>query len=292
MNFLLPFSSSSSFSSDFWVMADSSAVSYLLSYSSSLSSSFSISARLRESFAAYFRASFQPSSSSSSLIATTAFIRSSLPSFCSSDDRRRRRRARLTVVRGSARDDDESETFVGDDQFGLYPWDPSLSDNSGIQWMQGDRVTLFTSDGLVQIGGSLVPKRVPAYDKNGRRRATQRLQRFQESDYMDPDQKLCLGALFDIAATNGLDMGRKLCIFGFCRSIEMLSDVVEDAVLEHGGEVVIAEKSSSGGLQEKLTMTVAVPLLWGVPPASDRLHVAVRSGGGIVEKVYWQWDFL
>lgn len=32
-------------------------------------------------------------------------------------------------------------------------------------------------------------------------------------------------------------MGRKLCIIGFCRSIEMLSDVVEDTVLEHGGEV-------------------------------------------------------
>lgn len=89
---------------------------------------------------------------------------------------------------------------------------------------------------------------------------------------MDPKQELCLGALFDIAATNvsnhhqitlsdyinplcnlsnavptyvdcsnmsiqGLDMGRRLCIFGFCRSIEMLSDVVEDTVLEHGGEV-------------------------------------------------------
>lgn len=32
-------------------------------------------------------------------------------------------------------------------------------------------------------------------------------------------------------------MGRRLCIIGFCRSIEMLSDVVEDTVLEHGGEV-------------------------------------------------------
>lgn len=32
-------------------------------------------------------------------------------------------------------------------------------------------------------------------------------------------------------------MGRRLCIFGFCRSIEMLSDVVQDTVLEHGGEV-------------------------------------------------------
>lgn len=32
-------------------------------------------------------------------------------------------------------------------------------------------------------------------------------------------------------------MGRRLCIFGFCRSVEMLSDVVEDTVLEYGGEV-------------------------------------------------------
>lgn len=104
----------------------------------------------------------------------------------------------------------------------------------------------------------------------------------------------------------------------------MLSDVVEEVVLEHGGEVnviyvspilplypcaiqkqflvlnriwtyiqvVVAEKAMKGDLQEKLTMTVAVPLLWGVPPASETLHLAVKSGGGIVEKVYWQWNFL
>ncbi|KAB1223533.1 hypothetical protein CJ030_MR2G011242 [Morella rubra] len=128
--------------------------------------------------------------------------------------------------------------------------------------------------------------------KQARAKAAERFQRFQEKDYMDPKQGLCLGALFDIAATNGLDMGRRLCIFGFCRSIEMLSDVVEDTVLEHGGEVVAAEKASKCGLHEKLTMTVAVPLLWGVPPVSETLHLAVRSGGGIVEKVSWQWDFL
>lgn len=33
-------------------------------------------------------------------------------------------------------------------------------------------------------------------------KTSQRYQRFQESDYMDPNQRLCLGALFDIAATN------------------------------------------------------------------------------------------
>ncbi|KAG8503290.1 hypothetical protein CXB51_001248 [Gossypium anomalum] len=162
-----------------------------------------------------------------------------------------------------------------------------------LEWVQEERVTLFTSDGLIQIGGSMVPRRLSSSDKKQRKlKSSQRFQRFQESDYMDPNQGLCLGALFDIAATNGLDMGRRLCIIGFCRSIEMLSDVVEDTVLEHGGEVVAAEKAIKGGLHEKLSMTVAVPYLWGVPPASDTLHLAVRSGGGIVEKVYWQWDFL
>lgn len=57
-------------------------------------------------------------------------------------------------------------------------------------------------------------------------------------------------------------------------------------------QVVEAEKATKGGLHEKLRMTVAVPLLWGVPPASETLHLAVKSGGGIVDKVYWQWDFL
>ncbi|KAK7277508.1 hypothetical protein RJT34_22522 [Clitoria ternatea] len=171
-----------------------------------------------------------------------------------------------------------------------FPWSHS---DAEIQWVPEDRITLFTADGLIQIGGSMVPRRLASSDKKqGKSKTAQNFQRFQESDYMDPNQGLCLGALFDIAATNGLDMGRRLCIFGFCRSIEMLSDVVEDTVLEHGGEVIAAEKASKGDLHEKLTMTVAVPLLWGVPPASETLHLAVKSGGGIVDKVYWQWDFL
>ncbi|OAY42727.1 uncharacterized protein LOC110620318 [Manihot esculenta] len=184
----------------------------------------------------------------------------------------------------------DSDNFIGDDSLGSFPWSDGVN---AIEWIQEEKVTLFTADGLVQIGGSVVPRLVSSSDKKqGKSKTSQRFQRFQESDYMDPKQGLCLGALFDIAATNGLDMGRRLCIFGFCRSIEMLSDVVEDTVLEHGGEVVTAEKAIKGGLHEKLTMTVAVPYLWGVPPASETLRLAVRSGGGIVEKVYWQWDFL
>ncbi|CAA2974276.1 Hypothetical predicted protein [Olea europaea subsp. europaea] len=109
---------------------------------------------------------------------------------------------------------------------------------AAIHWVPEERVTLFTADGLIQIGGNLVPRRISSSDKKqGKVKMSQRFQRFQESNYMDPRQGLCLGALFDIAATNGLDMGRRLCIFGFCRSVEMLSDVVEDTVLEHGGEV-------------------------------------------------------
>lgn len=175
--------------------------------------------------------------------------------------------------------------------FGSYPWESPDTD-SGIKWVREDTITMFTADGLIQLGGSLVPRRIPPSEKQGKLKIPPRYQRFQESDYMDPKQSLCLGALFDIAATNGLDMGRRLCIVGFCRSIEMLSDVVEDIVLEQGGEVVVAEKATQGGLQEKLSMTVAVPLLWGVPPASETLHLAVRSGGGIVQKVFWQWHFM
>ncbi|OMO99962.1 hypothetical protein CCACVL1_03531 [Corchorus capsularis] len=194
------------------------------------------------------------------------------------------------LLRFSSKASDSGGSFLGDDSFGFFPW--STGDND-VEWVQEERVTLFTADGLIQIGGSMVPRRLTSSDKKqGKSKTSQRFQRFQESDYMDPNQGLCLGALFDIAATNGLDMGRRLCIIGFCRSIEMLSDVVEDTVLEHGGEVVAAEKAIKGGLHEKLSMTVAVPYLWGVPPASDTLHLAVRSGGGIVDKIYWQWNFL
>ncbi|KAF3670540.1 putative S-adenosylmethionine synthase 3-like [Capsicum annuum] len=183
--------------------------------------------------------------------------------------------------------------FLGGDALGPYPWEPSDSEDPSLHWVQEEKITLFTADGLIQIGGNLVKRKMSSFDKKqGKLKVSLRSQRFHESSYMDPNQSLCLGALFDIAATNGLDMGRKLCIIGFCRSIEMLSDVVEDTVLEHGGEIVSAEKASKDNLQEKLTMTVAVPLLWGVPPASETIHLAVRNGGGIVDKVYWRWDFL
>ncbi|KAL3676324.1 hypothetical protein R1sor_026272 [Riccia sorocarpa] len=190
--------------------------------------------------------------------------------------------------------DDDSFKWSGwspRDGNGLYPWDPmwdsiTLDD---VEWVQEDVVTLFTAEGVVKIGGSRVAARRATSSES---KYLSKLRRYREEDYMDPNQRLCLGAIFDIAATNGLDMSRRFCVFGFCRSIEMLSDVVEDTVLELGGEVVVAEKETSGGLHEKLIMTVAMPALWGVPPAVDKLNVAIRTGGGIVEKVYRKWEFF
>lgn len=188
---------------------------------------------------------------------------------------------------------DGDESRWPKDEYGPYPWDPlwQSTDNNAPQWVQGELVTLFTADGLVQIRGGprLVNPLSPSAKKFLR---LNRQRRFREEDYMDPKQGLCIGAIFDIAATNGLDMGRRFCVFGFCRSIEMLNDVVQDAVLGQGGEVVVSQRETKGGVHEKLTMTVAMPLLWGIPPAVDTLNYAIRSGGGIVEKVYRKWEFF
>eukprot|EP00897_Mesotaenium_endlicherianum_P000528 jgi/Mesen1/10476/ME000083S09980 len=151
------------------------------------------------------------------------------------------------------------------------------------EWGYSDVITLVSSDGVMRLGGD---RRLP-------RERAMRWRQYREEDYMDPQQRLCLGALFDIAATNGLDSGRRVCVVGFCRSIEMLSDVVQDMVADYGGEVMVAEKVvNTGSLNEKLRLSVALPLLWGVPPALDSLSQAIRSGGGIVDKVYSQWEFL
>uniref|UniRef100_A0A7I4DYJ6 DUF7811 domain-containing protein n=1 Tax=Physcomitrium patens TaxID=3218 RepID=A0A7I4DYJ6_PHYPA len=153
---------------------------------------------------------------------------------------------------GGESDSDGRSGWSPRDKFGLYPWDPSWDspERDYVDWVREDTFTFFTTDGLVRIGGSIRP----SFGKKHRLRR----RRYKEEDYMDPKQGLCLGAIFDIAATN----------------------------------VVIAEKATTEGLHEKLTMMVVMPLLWGVPPAVDTLNYAIRSGGGIVEKTYKQWHFL
>nr|XP_004513735.3 uncharacterized protein LOC101499657 [Cicer arietinum] len=88
-----------------------------------------------------------------------------------------------------------------DDSFEFFPWSDS---DSEFQWLPEDRVTLFTTDGLFQIGGKMVPRCVRSSDKQGKSKTAKRFRRYRESNYMDPNQGLCLGALFVIAATNVL----------------------------------------------------------------------------------------
>nr|XP_027190487.1 uncharacterized protein LOC113786666 [Cicer arietinum] len=54
-----------------------------------------------------------------------------------------------------------SSNNSGDDSFEFFPWSDS---DSEIQWLLEDRVTLFTTDGLFQIGGKMVPRRVRSSD--------------------------------------------------------------------------------------------------------------------------------
>ncbi|XP_027187025.1 uncharacterized protein [Cicer arietinum] len=54
-----------------------------------------------------------------------------------------------------------SSNNSGDDSFEFFPWSDS---DSEIQWLPEDRVTLFTTDGLFQIEGKMVPRRVRSSD--------------------------------------------------------------------------------------------------------------------------------
>ena len=43
------------------------------------------------------------------------------------------------------------------------------------------------------------------------------------------------------------------------------------------------------GVHECLHMTVAIPLLFGVPPEYERLKAGIKSGGGIIDRVTREW---
>lgn len=72
----------------------------------------------------------------------------------------------------------------------------------------------------------------------------------------------------------------------------MLYETVERTVARRGGEVLTAERFFKSGVHECLTMALAVPLLWGVPPEHERLKSGIESGGGIIDRVYKEWFIL
>ena len=88
-------------------------------------------------------------------------------------------------------------------------------------------------------------------------------------------------------------------------------------MLSSGGEIVRAKRDVKGTLHESLHMTVAIPFLFGVPPAHEMLRCgfavyrcivlsrchdktsltsiwtlrsgAIAMGGGIIDRVSRQW---
>ncbi|GJP39155.1 hypothetical protein CLOM_g23548 [Closterium sp. NIES-68] len=180
-----------------------------------------------------------------------------------------------------------------------YPWESGTPGDASWE-VRRESITFFTSEGVFQIhdlthvpAPSLPPPSsalsTPAASPPASSPSSSP-RRFSERRYMDPHQGLCLASLFDIRAFNGLDASRLFCVVGFCRSPEMLSDVVQDTVLMAGGEVVDSKLEMGQGLHEHLRLTVALPFLFGVPPALDSLNRAIRLGGGIVDKSYHQWE--
>lgn len=76
---------------------------------------------------------------------------------------------------------------------------------------------------------------------------------------------------------------------GFCQSPDILGECIQDAVLHRGGEILEAEKLRKDGAEERLVMTVAIPLLFGIPPEMDTLKSAIEVGGGFLHKIYGEW---
>ncbi|KAK9860397.1 hypothetical protein WJX84_008835 [Apatococcus fuscideae] len=106
------------------------------------------------------------------------------------------------------------------------------------------------------------------------------------------DHGLCIGASFQVQATNGNDPSRLISMLGFCRSVGDLSEQVEETVQQHGGLITFKQcRELDSGLSESLKLIVAIPFLWGVPPAWEMLSSAITMGGGVIDKTYRQWRF-
>lgn len=76
-------------------------------------------------------------------------------------------------------------------------------------------------------------------------RIIQRMPSFEE-------QGLCIGATFALAATNGRDFDRRINILGFCQSIDVLNEAVEETVMSRGGEVLEQERKLKSGVHEQV----------------------------------------
>lgn len=107
------------------------------------------------------------------------------------------------------------------------------------------------------------------------------------------DQGLCLGSVFSITATNGFDVSRRMNVSGFCQSLDYLAESIHMAIRTRGGEIShVKRKVCHESLSESISMSLCIPLLWGVPPEFDRVTRGIEKGGGIIHKVYKEWFII
>jgi len=104
------------------------------------------------------------------------------------------------------------------------------------------------------------------------------------------EQGLCIGATFGIQAINSVDPSRQIKVLGFCRCVHTLGWHVNRAVLTKGGVVTLKNHHvCMENLQEKLTLHVQVPFLFGVPQTWDAISDAISAGGGLIDREQMKW---
>ncbi|WIA43858.1 hypothetical protein OEZ86_010273 [Tetradesmus obliquus] len=152
--------------------------------------------------------------------------------------------------------------------------------------MVQETITFFTADGIVRIPGRMLA--VPRSSSSSGRSKRSKQQPMPSWE----EQRLCIGQTFEVAAWNARDPNRRVNFLGFCQSVDLLQEAVEETVTSRGGEVLEQERQLRSGLSEALRLTVVIPYLWGVPPEVDLLSAAIQQGGGIVDRVYKQWGMF
>lgn len=95
-------------------------------------------------------------------------------------------------------------------------------------------VRFFTSDGGVVSVPFTFARTGQREAETARRRAAAPLPTAEQ-------QGLCIGSVFSISATNGVDATRRINLLGFCQSVDFLGETVELCVLGRGGEIFESE---------------------------------------------------
>lgn len=93
-------------------------------------------------------------------------------------------------------------------------------------------ITFLTSDGIVRL-----PGRVLQHNTTKLTQLRVKLQQLPQPT----EQGLCIGNVFTVAAMNACDPGRRVNLQGFCRSVDLVSEAVEDVVVRAGGEVITTQ---------------------------------------------------